>query len=207
MNKSRLEAFSDGVFAIVITLLILNVKLPETDYKNLSKALTDILPSIGVYILSFLLVGMYWMFHHYAFTLITKVNGTILWMNIIFLLFISFLPFPTLLMGKYPFQTLPVIIYGSNLLLANGTGLFFILYIRNHRDLASDIFTDEVLRMQMQLYLTVNLAYIIAIIIGWWWPTISCIIFALMALSLICRAIIFSGTGREYKTANKKSHT
>jgi uncharacterized membrane protein len=196
MNKTRLEAFSDGVFAIVITLLILNVKLPETDYSNLGKALADILPVIGIYIMSFLLVGMYWVFHHYSFTLIGQVDGILLWMNILLLLFISFMPFPAMLMGKYPFTTLPVIIYGGNLLLTNLTGFIMLIYLRRNPALASGIFTDTVFRQQLKTYIWVNGIYIMALAAGFFWPFISYIVFAIMALALIVRSVLLSGIGR-----------
>lgn len=195
MNKSRLEAFSDGVFAIVITLLVLNVKVPETNYNDLGKALIDILPSIGIYVMSFLLVGMYWVFHHYSFTFIGQLDGVLLWMNILFLLFMSFMPFPAMLMGKYPFTTLPVIIYGSNLVLANATGFVMLIYLQRNKNLTSALFTEKVFAKQFKTYLSVNIIYLGAIITGFFWPAISCIIFAVMAIILIIRSVIQSGVG------------
>ena len=93
MDKRRLEAFSDGVFAIVITLLVLELKLPAVNYDALGQRLVNLLPSIAAYALSFLLVGMYWVFHHHAYTLLDGVDGVLLWLNIVFLLSISFMPF------------------------------------------------------------------------------------------------------------------
>ena len=119
MDKRRLESFSDGVFAIVITLLVLELKLPEVRYDALAQSLMALLPSISAYVLSFLLIGMYWVFHHHAYTLIDGVDGVLLWLNIVFLLLISFMPFPTMMLGRYPGQTLPIVFYGCNLLLAN----------------------------------------------------------------------------------------
>ena len=88
MKKNRVEAFTDGVFAIVITLLILELKLPDVGATELPSALRNLLPSIGAYVLSFGLIGMYWVFHHYSMTLIQEVDGVLLWLNILFLLFI-----------------------------------------------------------------------------------------------------------------------
>ncbi|MBS1512051.1 MAG: DUF1211 domain-containing protein [Bacteroidetes bacterium] len=195
MNKNRLEAFSDGVFAIVITLLILNVKIPHTPYHDLLQALTAMLPAISAYILSFLLIGMYWVFHHNAFTHIAQVDGVLLWLNIILLLFISFLPFPAMLMGEYPFTTIPVVVYGCNLLLANGTGFIMFLYLMRNKSLATPAFSAKVMKIQLTTYITVNILYIIAIIIGFYKPTISLIIFAVMAVSLIVRSAVTTGIG------------
>src|ERR1051326_109475 len=155
MKKNRLEAFSDGVFAIVITLLILNIKLPQVQYDNLTDGLIAMLPNIGVYVLSFLLIGMYWVFHHYTFSFMKEADGVLLWLNIIFLLFISFIPFPTSLMGEYPFKTIPMVIYGANLLLANIIGFISLIYLNRTRQLATDIFTPAVNKMQMRVYIII----------------------------------------------------
>ncbi len=196
MKKTRLEAFSDGVFAIVITLLILNVKLPEVAYNGLWHGLLEMAPTIGVYILSFLLIGMYWVFHHYAFTFINEVDGILLWLNILFLLFVSFMPFPTMLLGKYPMQTIPVVIYAINLILVNITGFIFILYLNSNRQLASAIFTDKLFKSQLKLYLGVNGLYLLGIAIAFFSPKISIISFGVMTIFLIIRSTIFMGIGK-----------
>ena len=100
MKKNRIEAFSDGVLAIVITLLILDVKLPEVEYDGLYAGLITILPKIIVYAQTFLLIALYWVFHHQAFSFVNDVDGVLLWLNVLFLLSISFLPFPTAMMGN-----------------------------------------------------------------------------------------------------------
>ncbi len=196
MNKGRLEAFSDGVFAIVITLLILNVKLPDTDYSRLGDALISILPALSIYVISFLLVGMYWVFHHYAFTFITQVDGVLLWVNIFFLLFISFIPFPAMMMGKYPFHTLPVIIYGCNLIFSNAMGFISLIYLWKNKSLASPAFTREVFRSQLNLYLIVNAIYILAVVVSFIAPGISFITLGVLAIALIIRSIRMSGVSK-----------
>ena len=196
MKKTRLEAFSDGVFAIVITLLILNVKLPEVQYNNLMPGLIDMLPTIGVYILSFLLIGMYWVFHHFALTLLSEVDGLLVWLNILFLLFVSFLPFPTMLLSKYPFQTIPIVIYASNLLLVNLTGFVFTVYLWRNKQLHSHILTSKIYKTQIQMYIGVNLLYIAGIIIAFFSPKTSVISFAVMTVFLIIRSAIFMGIGK-----------
>lgn len=196
MKKTRLEAFSDGVFAIVITLLILNIELPRVAYHNLFNALTELLPGISVYILSFLLIGMYWVFHHYTFMFMKEVDGVLLWLNIIFLLFISFLPFPTSMMGAYPYQTIPVVIYGLNLLFANLIGFISIIYLNRNRQLASDIFTRATFQSQKRIYIGVNGVYIICIVLAFYTPKVSVIMFGLIAIFLIFRSIVFMGVGQ-----------
>ena len=195
MKKNRLESFSDGVFAIVITLLVLELRLPDVAYGALRENLVALLPSIGAYVLSFLLVGMYWVFHHYAFTLLESVDGVLLWLNILFLLFISFMPFPTMMLGRYPFQTLPVVIYGINLMLANMTGLASVLYLKGNPQLASPRFTPAVYRSQLRSYLVVNGLYIANLALAFVAPVVSVAVFAVLGLYLMCRSVALMGIG------------
>lgn len=195
MKKNRLESFSDGVFAIVITLLVLDLRLPSVSYAALGGSLRAMAPSIAAYVLSFLLVGMYWVFHHHAFTLLDAVDGVLLWLNIVFLLFISFLPFPTMMLGRYPFETLPVVFYGVNLLLANMMGLLSLVYLRFNPQLASARHTPELHRRQVQMYLSVNGLYIANIALAFVAPIVSVGVFGLMAVFLMVRSTALMGIG------------
>ncbi len=185
MNKSRLEAFSDGVFAIVITLLILNVRIPETDYEHLYQGLINLIPSLLSYVLSFFVIGLYWVFHHNSFQHVHKIDRSFVWMNMVLLLFISFMPFPTYLMGKYPFKEIPVIIYGFNLLAANLTGARMTFYIYKRKNLSADSYTAAVFKSQVIMYIVINLLYIIAIGIAFYNPQISYGIFVVVLILLI----------------------
>lgn len=186
MNKTRLEAFSDGVFAIVITLLILDIRLPEVDYAHLGQALRDILPRILSYVLSFIVIGLYWIAHHNSFQLVSKTNRPFLWMNLFALLFISFIPFPTSLMGRYPYQTIPVMIYGLNLLAVNIIGFLMLTYISRNPQLASPHFTKEIFRKkQVPMYICTNSFYVIAIILSPFVPVVSYCIYILTIVLLI----------------------
>jgi uncharacterized membrane protein len=198
MNKTRLEAFSDGVFAIVITLLILDISIPNVDYAHLPQALKDIFPDILAYVMSFIVIGLYWVSHHNSFQLISKVNRGFLWLNILLLLFISFMPFPTLLLGKYPFKQLPVIIYGCNILAANLTGFVMMLYIWYCPGLKAENFTRVVFKRQLVVYLSINSVYIIAVLVSFINPTISYYIYGSVFFALI---ILFGkDIGRMYQS-------
>jgi uncharacterized membrane protein len=195
MEKNRLASFSDGVFAIVITLLVLELRLPDVSYGDLRHSLVALLPSIAAYVLSFLLVGMYWVFHHYAFTLIDGVDGVMLWLNILFLLFISFMPFPTMMLGRYPFQVLPVVFYGAVLLIANLHGLAMLLYLRRNPQLASRRLTPAVYQSQVRMYLRVNSVYVLNIALAFVAPAASVGIFAALAVFLVYRSAAIMGIG------------
>ena len=105
LNTQRIEAFSDGVFAIAITLLILEIKVPHLnglgDGKSLAQALADLWPSYFAYLLSFVMIGIYWANHHYIFKLYQKTDHAFNLLNVFFLMCISFLPFPTAVLGEY----------------------------------------------------------------------------------------------------------
>jgi uncharacterized membrane protein len=104
-DTARVEAFSDGVLAIVITLLILDIRIPETvsgGDAGLWAALRGQLPMLGAWVLSFFFVLVFWVTHHYFFKQLEKIDRGLLWLNGLFLLAISFTPFPTALLGLYP---------------------------------------------------------------------------------------------------------
>ena len=115
MRTSRLEAFSDGVLAIIITIMVLELKVPhEPTLEALGGSVTGFL----TYLLSFVYIGIYWNNHHHMFQLVERVNGTILWGNLHLLFWLSLLPFTTAWMDETTFARTPVIVYGVNLLLA-----------------------------------------------------------------------------------------
>lgn len=115
MGKGRLEAFSDGVIAIIITIMVLELKVPHgTDVA----ALRPLIPVLISYVLSFVYVGIYWNNHHHLFQAAVKVNGRILWSNLHLLFWLSLVPFITGWMGENHFAALPVALYGTILLMA-----------------------------------------------------------------------------------------
>lgn len=114
MKKGRIEAFSDGVLAIIITIMVLGLSVPENSSFS---ALRPLIPKFVSYILSFLYVGIYWNNHHHLFQAIEKVNGKILWANLALLFTLSLIPFTTAWMGENHFEKNPVILYGTNLVL------------------------------------------------------------------------------------------
>src|SRR6266571_4846930 len=113
MEKNRLEAFSDGVIAIIITIMVLELKVPRGSDPA---ALLPLVPLFLSYVLSFLYVGIYWNNHHHMFQLTTSVNGAVLWANLHLLFWLSLLPFTTGWMGENHFERWPTVLYGVNLL-------------------------------------------------------------------------------------------
>src|SRR5882757_9842121 len=117
MGKNRLEAFSDGVIAIIITIMVLELKVPQG---NDLTALRPLLPVIFSYVLSFVFVGIYWNNHHHMIHAVRHVNGPILWANLHLLFWLSLVPFVTEWMGENHFAAAPVAVYGVVLLGAGG---------------------------------------------------------------------------------------
>ncbi len=115
MRKTRLEAFSDGVLAIIITIMVLELKIPHGDELV---SLKPLLPVVISYILSFINVGIYWNNHHNMIHAAKTVNGTILWANAHLLFWLSLVPFATGWMGENHFSKWPVVLYGFILLMA-----------------------------------------------------------------------------------------
>jgi uncharacterized membrane protein len=122
MHKGRLEAFSDGVIAVLITILVLELKVPHgADWS----AVMPLVPAFISYVLSFIYLGIYWNNHHHLLQAATHVNGAVLWANLHILFWLSLVPFVTGWMGENDFARLPVAVYGADLLMA-GFGYYLL---------------------------------------------------------------------------------
>jgi uncharacterized membrane protein len=115
MSKQRLEAFSDGVIAILITIMVLELKIP---HGTGLRALAPLLPVFLTYVLSFIFLAIYWNNHHHLFQAIHRINGRILWANMHLLFWLSLVPFVTGWMGENHFAEVPTAMYGVVLLMA-----------------------------------------------------------------------------------------
>jgi hypothetical protein len=162
MTKGRLEAFSDGVIAILITIMVLELKIPlEADLA----ALRPLLPVFLSYILSYIYLGIYWNNHHHLFQAVQQVNGRVLWANLHLLFWLSLLPFVTAWAGENHFATWPVALYGLVLLFA--AIAYFILtrtLIRHHgkdSTLATALGRDSKGKISLVIYaLAILLAFV-----------------------------------------------
>jgi uncharacterized membrane protein len=124
MSKTRLEAFSDGVLAIIITIMVLELKVPHGD------SLYDLKPLLPVflsYVLSFVNIAIYWNNHHHMLNASSRINGSVLWTNIHLLFWLSMIPFATAWMGENHFTKWPVVLYGVVLMMA-GIAYYFLAH-------------------------------------------------------------------------------
>jgi uncharacterized membrane protein len=119
LSPFRIEALTDGVFAIVMTLLVLELGVPVITgggvHAELLHRLGEMWPEFVSYAVSFLMLGFMWTVHHYQFKSIKQSDGVLAWVNLLFLMFVSLLPFTTSLLGKYINEQLPVLLYGGNI--------------------------------------------------------------------------------------------
>ncbi|HET9983894.1 MAG TPA: TMEM175 family protein [Longimicrobiales bacterium] len=125
MRATRLEAFSDGVLAVIITILVLDLRVPHAPEWA---ALRPLWPIFLTYVLSFVNLGIYWNNHHHMFQVTRQVNGAILWANLHLLFWLSLVPFTTGWMGENHFAPLPTAVYGADLLLA-GIAYFILQHV------------------------------------------------------------------------------
>ena len=117
LKTERLQAFSDGVIAVIITIMVLELKAPHGADLG---ALLDVLPAFLSYVLSFIYVGLYWNNHHHFFQLVDRVTGGILWANLHLLFWLSLIPFATAWLNEHPMSAVPTALYGGVLLAAAG---------------------------------------------------------------------------------------
>jgi len=168
-GTERIEAFSDGVFAIAITLLILDFRVPHAA-TSLRAELLHLWPSYFALVLSFVMIGIYWANHHYIFKLVEKTNHALNLLNLLFLLTISFLPFPTSVLGGYMRtpgeQTTAATFYAFGLLLPAATWLLMWLYAAHGRRLVdARLEPDFVRRLTLQYGGSVVL-YVAAVLVS-----------------------------------------
>jgi len=184
MNKTRLEAFSDGVFAIVITLLILNVRVPDGQTLTLH-SLRPLVPALATFVLSFIMVGVYWITHHHMLHFITQVNRRLLWLNLLVLLCVVFIPFPTSLLGTGFNNPLSVRLYGLSLIATNLSGLLFWLYVTSHRELMLSSVTSAFARTVVLIHSSPIIAYAVAVTVAGWSTKASLVLYAVVPLFFI----------------------
>ena len=176
MNKARLEAFSDGVIAMLITIMVLELHAPASSDLE---ALAGLLPQIAMYLLSFVILGIYWNNHHHLLHATTHVNGAVLWANLHLLFWLSLIPFATRWIGESGLAPLPTALYGCVLLLS---AIAFTILVRAilasqppHSVLAEAIGRDFKGNLSVALYaVAVPLTFVS--------PWIAVAIFALVAL-------------------------
>ena len=176
MNKTRLEAFSDGVLAIIITIMVLEFKLPEgSRYEDLE----PLFPKFLSYLLSFIYIGIYWNNHHHMMHTVKQVNGKILWANLHLLFWLSLIPFATAWNGENHFAPFPMMLYGI-ILLMNGIAYYILqqLILKKH---GKDSLLSKALGSDLKGKSS-PVFYIVAVLCANFYPIVSGGIYILVAL-------------------------
>ena len=177
MHKQRLEAFSDGVVAILITIMVLELRVPAGGDWTSLRALG---PTFSAYVLSFIYLGIYWNNHHHLFHVVDRVTGAMLWANLHLLFWLSLVPFATNWMGEHGSDPLPTAVYGGVLL---GAAVSYTILVRviihaqgSHSKLRQAVGSDMKGNVSLCLYITAVSSAL------WWRHEAAWVLYAAVAL-------------------------
>lgn len=184
LSKGRIESFSDGVFSIVLTLLIFNFHVPQISGPDMNGALFDRLlamhPYCVTYVLSFILISMFWIAHHSLFHSLKHSTTPLLWLNNLFLLFLAFIPFPTQVLGSYPDLETATLFFGGAMMLTSLSFTLMRYYCYFGAKLTDDSVSDEDMRSSMTKSWVGTSFYIVAIVVSAYSPDITLSMYALI---------------------------
>jgi uncharacterized membrane protein len=177
MNKSRLEAFSDGVFAIIITIMVLEIKMPQG---STWQALAGIAPAFFSYVISFIFIGIYWGNHHHLLHTLKMVSWPIMLANLNLLFWLSLLPLGTNWMGESHFAPVTLVVYAINLLLS-GISYFILQQLILKRTSANQLLTDALRKQNTKAYFSTG-CDLLAIPLAYVNPALSCTLFVMQSV-------------------------
>jgi uncharacterized membrane protein len=203
-DPARVLALSDGVFAIIITLLVLEVHVPElTQGHTLNEALAELRPSLTAFVISFVLAGMYWVAHRDLFALIRRTDRGLVWLNILYLLPLCLLPFGAGLIGRYEDEVVALRIYGLLLVLIALMRVVIWLYAINRPHLLWQRLDHRQRRAGLALTLSPGLVYLLAFLVARTAPGLSLAIYAAMPLLyFLSITVLRSGRQRDQEYAD-----
>ncbi len=188
-TKSRVEAFSDGIFAIIVTLLVLEIKVPHVaDHEStgeLAVELWKLLPKVVAWMISFLTVCVIWVNHHRIFEVVSSIDQPLFWLNANLLLWVSLIPFPTALMGDYPHNPLAVSVYGAVSFMMGIAFLLIRLYMLKHGEIAPDVSETELRRGVHNVLLFGPTPYLVGMAVAWIHPYFAFSIYAFVTVYFI----------------------
>lgn len=189
MEKNRVDSFSDCVFAVAITLLVLAFKVPEVSLTHgegeLIHALWDAAPKFAAYFSSFIIVAVWWVSHHQLFHTLHKTDRTLLWLNVFFLMWVCLIPFPTALIGDYPTSHTAAFLYGAVVTLTAISFIWMRWYATlKAKLLKADLPVDAVKRTFRKGLLS-PLFHIIGMLIAVFAPILALVVYAGIAILFI----------------------
>lgn len=200
-EKNRMEALIDGIFAVALTLLVLDIKLPDgvtfANNRELWNHLVELERHFVIYTISFVVIGIYWVAHHVQFHYVRFTDRRLIWINMLFLLLISFLPFATDLVGDHEDLTLPVEIYGVTLLLISALSYLHLRYLSRHPYLATAELNSVAVRLLRRRIAVFALLPLLSMVVALYNTR-----FALFVYILIVTAHFLPGRIDEYRATH-----
>jgi uncharacterized membrane protein len=203
-DPSRVLALSDGVFAIIITLLVLEVHVPElTQGQSLNEALAEVRPSFTAFVITFILTGMYWVGHRDLFALIRRTDRGLVWLNVLYLLPLCLLPFAAGMLGRYDQEPVALRIYGLLLVAIGVMRVVIWLYATSRPHLLWQRLDDRQRRAGRALTVLPVFVYLLAFLVARVAPGVSLAIYAAMPLLyFLSITVLRSGRKRDQEYAD-----
>ena len=198
-SVNRQQALADGIFAVAMTLMVLQLSVPVISGSEINSKLTQELigmwPKLISYFLSFFIVGMFWLIHHFIFDNIRYYDSTLAWLNILFLMFVSLIPFTTSFMCEYFLQNILTIIYGFQLFIMFFLGFSLWSYATGKKNLVDSSVDSTVIKgakiMGYIYFIIISVALVLAFIM----PVISILIYGIIVILFI----VFTSIGKSEK--------
>jgi uncharacterized membrane protein len=188
-TPNRLEALADGVFAIVMTLLVLEISVPlvtgTSANTELTQKIVEMWPKFLAYGVSFLVLGVVWINHHLMFHHIRRADNKLVWINIIMLMFVALVPFSTSLLGEYGQMQTAVVVYGANILLTLIMGFALWTYATGRYRLVDRDIDPKLVKRTKIMFFVASLLFLLAIGVSFASPVASFCLYGLMALTSI----------------------
>ena len=166
VNLERLTFLVDGVFAITMTLLVLELRPPESGTTDLGKSLLAMLPRLYIYFIAFYSIANHWVVHQRMFRHITSANTTMLWLTILALLFITLIPASTAVVGRFPAESLAVACFSANSLLQASSSWLFWRYVAKHQEQFAAQSEPQILGITAQVWFIIAIGWLVSIVLG-----------------------------------------
>jgi uncharacterized membrane protein len=186
MEKSRLEMLTDGILAVAMTILVLDIKVPPDDSilteAHLIRHLLEVERTFTIYLISFIVLGMYWISHTLQFHYVRRVDRTMLWLSLLFSLLVTLVPFTTNLLISYETLLVPIVIYGVNLCLLATTLIVNLNYLARNPHLANASLTPAVVAYVQRRLVVFGLVPLLAIALAFINTRLSLYTYSLMLL-------------------------
>ena len=203
-KTSRLEAFSDGVFAIIVTIMVFDVKIPvlgsHPNADELSSVFSALAPKFFSFIISFLVVAVFWVHHHQLFHSIECTDRKLLWYNNILLLFLSLIPATAAFLGNSPRLPIAVALYGGVLLLSSLSALLMYRYAALGSGLMDARIQLSERKRTLRKYWIAPMLYALGIIVAWPWPIVSLAIYVVILVAFLLPERLFMVAAEDVET-------